>query len=27
MADVNGRDYRNWRFSPLSEITPENAAS
>ena len=20
-----GRDYRNWRFSPLSEITPENA--
>src|SRR5882757_4651970 len=20
-----GRDYRNWRYSPLSEITPENA--
>ena len=21
-----GRDYRNWRYSPLSEITPDNAA-
>ena len=21
-----GRDYRNWRYSPLAEITPENAA-
>jgi alcohol dehydrogenase (cytochrome c) len=21
-----GRDYRNWRYSPLSEITPQNAA-
>ena len=21
-----GRDYRNWRYSPLSEITPENAS-
>ncbi len=21
-----GRDYRNWRYSPLTEITPENAA-
>ena len=21
-----GRDYRNWRYSPLKEITPENAA-
>jgi alcohol dehydrogenase (cytochrome c) len=21
-----GRDYRNWRFSPLSEITPDNAS-
>src|SRR4026209_1324533 len=21
-----GRNYRNWRYSPLSEITPENAA-
>jgi glucose dehydrogenase len=20
-----GRDYRNWRYSPLAEITPENA--
>ena len=20
-----GRDYRNWRYSPLSEITPDNA--
>jgi alcohol dehydrogenase (cytochrome c) len=22
-----GRDYRNWRYSPLTEITPENAAN
>ncbi len=22
-----GRDYRNWRYSPLKEITPENAAN
>jgi glucose dehydrogenase len=22
-----GRDYRNWRYSPLAEITPNNAAS
>ena len=21
-----GRDYRNWRYSPLKEITPDNAA-
>ena len=21
-----GRDYRNWRYSPLAEITPDNAA-
>jgi glucose dehydrogenase len=21
-----GRDYRNWRYSPLSEITPDNAS-
>ena len=21
-----GRDYRNWRYSPLTEITPDNAA-
>ena len=21
-----GRDYRNWRYSPLTEITPENAS-
>jgi quinohemoprotein ethanol dehydrogenase len=21
-----GRNYRNWRYSPLSEITPDNAA-
>jgi hypothetical protein len=21
-----GRDYRNWRYSPLAEITPANAA-
>ena len=22
-----GRDYRNWRYSPLAEITPENVAN
>src|SRR5215475_3556504 len=21
-----GRDYRNWRYSPLAELTPDNAA-
>ena len=21
-----GRDYRNWRYSPLDKVTPENAA-
>src|ERR1700761_1884853 len=21
-----GRDYRNWRYSPLNQITPENAS-